>query len=82
MANNFSHPRCLCSLGKVAGKAASVIEYLIQVFFKRLDTQPADNKQVGGYNHELVSYVCSHFNFLSIWLPVCFFFFWVFNSHA
>ncbi|KAG2715540.1 hypothetical protein I3760_03G083100 [Carya illinoinensis] len=40
--------KCLCSLGKVAGKAASVIEYLIQVFFKRLDTQPADNKQQVG----------------------------------
>uniref|UniRef100_A0A2N9ILA6 Sister chromatid cohesion protein n=1 Tax=Fagus sylvatica TaxID=28930 RepID=A0A2N9ILA6_FAGSY len=37
--------KCLCSVGKVAGKGASVIEYLIQVFFKHLDSQAIDNKQ-------------------------------------
>lgn len=46
-ANICSHHRCLCSVGKVAGKGATVIEYLIQVFFKRLDAQAIDNKQVG-----------------------------------
>jgi len=44
------HHRCLCSLSKVAAKGASVVEYLIQVFFKRLDAQGIDNKQVGSYN--------------------------------
>jgi cohesin loading factor subunit SCC2 len=48
MSNILSHHRCLCSVGKIAGKGAIVIEHLIQVFFKRLDTQPVDNKQVGG----------------------------------
>ena len=47
MANILSHHRCLCSAGKIAGKGAIVIEHLIQVFFKRLDAQPVDNKQVG-----------------------------------
>ncbi|XP_065632831.1 sister chromatid cohesion protein SCC2 isoform X2 [Quercus suber] len=40
--------KCLCSVGKVAGKGATVIEYLIQVFFKRLDAQAIDNKQLVG----------------------------------
>jgi hypothetical protein len=48
MANIVSHHRCLCSAGKVAGKGTIVIEHLIQVFFKRLDAQLVDNKQVGG----------------------------------
>lgn len=39
--------RCLCAVSKVAGKGATVVEYLIQVFFKRLDSQAVDNKQVG-----------------------------------
>ncbi|KAK3005952.1 hypothetical protein RJ639_017655 [Escallonia herrerae] len=37
--------KCLCSVSKVAGKGAAVIEYLIQVFFKRLDALGFDNKQ-------------------------------------
>lgn len=40
--------KCLCSLSKVAAKGASVVEYLIQVFFKRLDAQGIDNKQLAG----------------------------------
>ncbi|KAJ9564113.1 hypothetical protein OSB04_000079 [Centaurea solstitialis] len=40
--------KCLCSLSKVAGKGASVIGYLIQVFFKRLDALGFDNKQQVG----------------------------------
>lgn len=40
--------RCLCSLTKVAGKGASVVECLIQVFFKRLDALAVDNKQQVG----------------------------------
>lgn len=39
--------RCLCAVSKVAGKGATVVEYLIQLFFKRLDVQAVDNKQVG-----------------------------------
>ncbi|XP_057993435.1 sister chromatid cohesion protein SCC2-like isoform X2 [Hevea brasiliensis] len=41
-----SHVRCLCSLSGVAGKGAAVVEYLIQVFFKRLDALGTDNKQL------------------------------------
>ncbi|KAF2313629.1 hypothetical protein GH714_012500 [Hevea brasiliensis] len=37
--------KCLCSLSRVAGKGAAVVEYLIQVFFKRLDALGTDNKQ-------------------------------------
>ncbi|XP_057962405.1 sister chromatid cohesion protein SCC2 isoform X2 [Malania oleifera] len=42
--------KCLCSVSKVAGKGSSVVEYLIQVFFKRLDALGLglDNKQVVG----------------------------------
>ncbi|XP_042499640.1 sister chromatid cohesion protein SCC2-like [Macadamia integrifolia] len=40
--------KCLCSLSKVAGKGASVVEYLIQVFLKRLDVLGVDNKQQVG----------------------------------
>lgn len=36
-------------MSKVAGKGATVVEYLIQVFFKRLDAQAVDNKQVSCY---------------------------------
>ncbi|KDP27227.1 hypothetical protein JCGZ_19926 [Jatropha curcas] len=38
--------KCLCSLSRVAGKGAAVVEYLIQVFFKRLDAPGNDNKQL------------------------------------
>ncbi|KAL0450479.1 UNVERIFIED_CONTAM: Sister chromatid cohesion protein SCC2 [Sesamum latifolium] len=37
--------KCLCSAGKVSGKGANVVEYLIQLFFKRLDALGLDNKQ-------------------------------------
>ncbi|PSR87716.1 Nipped-B-like protein [Actinidia chinensis var. chinensis] len=40
--------KCLCSASKVAGKGSAVIEYLIQVFFKRLDALGFDNKQQVG----------------------------------
>ncbi|XP_058080840.1 sister chromatid cohesion protein SCC2 isoform X2 [Magnolia sinica] len=40
--------RCLCSLSKIAGKGATLVEYLIQVFFKRLESLGADNKQQVG----------------------------------
>ena len=33
-------------MGKVSGKGASVIQYLIQLFYKRLDALGFDNKQV------------------------------------
>uniref|UniRef100_A0A2P2MDF0 Sister chromatid cohesion protein n=1 Tax=Rhizophora mucronata TaxID=61149 RepID=A0A2P2MDF0_RHIMU len=40
--------KCICSLSRVAGKGTSVVEYLIQMFFKRLDAQGTDNKQLVG----------------------------------
>ncbi|XP_022144453.1 sister chromatid cohesion protein SCC2 isoform X2 [Momordica charantia] len=40
--------KCLCSVSKVAGKGASVVEHLIQVFFKRLDSQRVENKELVG----------------------------------
>lgn len=33
-------------MSKVAGKGAAVVEYLIQVFYKRLDAEEVDNQQV------------------------------------
>lgn len=36
-------------MSKVAGKGSSVVEYLVQVFFKQLDSQGVANKQVGCY---------------------------------
>ncbi|KNA11489.1 hypothetical protein SOVF_134510 isoform B [Spinacia oleracea] len=40
--------KCLCSLNKIAGgKGARLIQFLIQVFVKRLDALGVDNKQVG-----------------------------------
>lgn len=38
--------RCLCSLGKMAGKGANLVENLILFFFKKLDAPGCDNKQV------------------------------------
>ncbi|XP_068654009.1 sister chromatid cohesion protein SCC2 isoform X2 [Aristolochia californica] len=63
--------RCLCSLSKIAGKGASVVENLIQVFFKHLDSLGIDNKQQVGrslfclgllirYGHELMMGRGSH----------------------
>ncbi|KAF5176531.1 hypothetical protein FRX31_033882, partial [Thalictrum thalictroides] len=40
------HFRCLCSLSKVVGKGASVVEDLIQLFLKRLQSIGLDNKQL------------------------------------
>ncbi|XP_061369299.1 sister chromatid cohesion protein SCC2 isoform X2 [Gastrolobium bilobum] len=40
--------KCLCSLSKMAGKGAAVVEHLIQVFFKHLEAQAVDNKQQVG----------------------------------
>lgn len=45
----FLFSRCLCTVSKVAGKGARVVEYLIRVFFKRLDALGFDNKQVGAF---------------------------------
>ncbi|XP_065855579.1 sister chromatid cohesion protein SCC2 isoform X2 [Euphorbia lathyris] len=38
--------KCLCSLTRVALKGGGVIEYLIQIFFKRLEVLATDNKQL------------------------------------
>ncbi|KAL2552247.1 PHD finger family protein [Forsythia ovata] len=40
--------KCLCSVSKVAGKGSSIVEYLIQLFYKRLDALGFDNKQQVG----------------------------------
>ncbi|KAL3844611.1 hypothetical protein ACJIZ3_002014 [Penstemon smallii] len=37
--------KCLCSAAKIAGKGASVVEYLIQLFYKHLNALGFDNKQ-------------------------------------
>ncbi|XAR51675.1 hypothetical protein NMG60_11006373 [Bertholletia excelsa] len=38
----------LCSVSKVAGKGSAVVEYLVQLFLKRLDNLGFDNKQQVG----------------------------------
>ncbi|KAJ6795400.1 nipped-B-like protein [Iris pallida] len=40
--------RCLCSLSKIAGKGASLVEYLILLFFRHLQGSNIDNKQLLG----------------------------------
>ncbi|KAI3938536.1 hypothetical protein MKX01_030829 [Papaver californicum] len=40
--------KCLCSLSKITQKGGTLIEYLIQVFLKRLDTLGDDAKQQVG----------------------------------
>ncbi|XP_073005499.1 sister chromatid cohesion protein SCC2 [Typha latifolia] len=40
--------KCLCSLSKIAGKGASLVEYLVQIFFKHLLGPSVDNKQLLG----------------------------------
>ncbi|KAJ8530616.1 hypothetical protein K7X08_023497 [Anisodus acutangulus] len=37
--------KCLCSVSKVAGKGSTIVEHLIQLFFKRLDALGFSNKQ-------------------------------------
>lgn len=38
--------RCLCSLSKIAGNGASLVENLIMFFFRKLDVPSYDNKQL------------------------------------
>ncbi|KAF9624141.1 hypothetical protein IFM89_008079 [Coptis chinensis] len=40
--------KCLCSLCKVAGKGATIVEHLVEYFLKRLDALGFDNKQLIG----------------------------------
>ncbi|XVF60656.1 hypothetical protein PTKIN_Ptkin08bG0065800 [Pterospermum kingtungense] len=40
--------KCLCSVSKKAGNGGTVVEYLIQLFFKLLDSHATDNKQQVG----------------------------------
>ncbi|KAJ8557203.1 hypothetical protein K7X08_002828 [Anisodus acutangulus] len=37
--------KCLCSVSKVSGKGSTIVEHLIQLFFKRLDALGFSNKQ-------------------------------------
>ncbi|KAI4375279.1 hypothetical protein MLD38_013167 [Melastoma candidum] len=65
--------KCLCSLSKISGKGYGVIEYLIQVFLKQLDSQGDSNKQLVGrslfclglllrYGNSLLSYTSNKNN--------------------
>lgn len=67
------HERCLCSVSKVAGKGASVIEYLIQVFFKRLGAIGVDNKQVGSYFTECYAFENNPLDGLHVLFPLLYF---------
>ncbi|KAE9612620.1 putative chromatin regulator PHD family [Lupinus albus] len=40
--------KCLCSVSKMVGKGAAIVEHLIHVFSKCLDTEAVDNKQQVG----------------------------------
>ncbi|KAE8724835.1 Pearli, putative isoform 2 [Hibiscus syriacus] len=40
--------KCLCSVSTKAGNGGDIVEYLIQLFFKLLDSQATDNKQQVG----------------------------------
>ncbi|GMH30203.1 hypothetical protein Nepgr_032046 [Nepenthes gracilis] len=40
--------KCLCTVSKIVGKRGTLIEFLIQVFFKHLDALGLDNKQLVG----------------------------------
>ncbi|PPD97068.1 hypothetical protein GOBAR_DD05928 [Gossypium barbadense] len=40
--------KCLCSVSRKAGNTGDVVEYLIQLFFKLLDSRATDNKQQVG----------------------------------
>ncbi|KAL0681088.1 hypothetical protein Bca4012_047935 [Brassica carinata] len=56
--------RCLCSVSKLMGKGVSVVEHLLQFFFKRLESQGADNNQIAGRSLFCLGLLIRHGNSL------------------
>ncbi|KAL0728050.1 hypothetical protein Bca4012_024143 [Brassica carinata] len=56
--------RCLCSVSKLMGKGVSVVEHLLQFFFKRLESQAADNNQIAGRSLFCLGLLIRHGNSL------------------
>ncbi|KAL1205894.1 Sister chromatid cohesion protein SCC2 [Cardamine amara subsp. amara] len=56
--------RCLCSVSKLAGKGVSIVEHLLQFFFKRLEAQGTDNKQIAGRSLFCLGLLIRHGNSL------------------
>ncbi|CAH2072676.1 unnamed protein product [Thlaspi arvense] len=58
--------RCLCSVSKLAGNGASVVEHLLQFFFKRLEAQPSgsDSNQIAGRSLFCLGLLIRHGNSL------------------
>ncbi|ESQ41527.1 hypothetical protein EUTSA_v10012417mg [Eutrema salsugineum] len=56
--------RCLCSVSKLAGKGVSVVEHLLQFFFKRLEAQGSDNNQIAGRSLFCLGLLIRHGNSL------------------
>ncbi|CAH8386778.1 unnamed protein product [Eruca vesicaria subsp. sativa] len=56
--------RCLCSVSKLVGKGVSVVEHLLQFFFKRLESQGADNNQIAGRSLFCLGLLIRHGNSL------------------
>lgn len=48
----------MCSAGKVAARGASIVEYLIQIFYKRLNALGFENKQVSNHLGKLGIMTC------------------------
>ncbi|XP_019090431.1 PREDICTED: nipped-B-like protein B [Camelina sativa] len=56
--------RCLCSVSKLAGKGVSIVEHLLQFFFKRLEAQGSDNTQIAGRSLFCLGLLIRHGNTL------------------
>uniref|UniRef100_A0A1J3FJ16 Sister chromatid cohesion protein n=1 Tax=Noccaea caerulescens TaxID=107243 RepID=A0A1J3FJ16_NOCCA len=56
--------RCLCSVSKLAGQGVSVVEHLLQFFFKRLEAQGSDNNQIAGRSLFCLGLLIRHGNSL------------------
>jgi cohesin loading factor subunit SCC2 len=56
--------RCLCSVSKLAGKGVSIVEHLLQFFFKRLEAQGSDNTQIAGRSLFCLGLLIRHGNSL------------------
>ncbi|KAJ4912098.1 PHD finger family protein [Raphanus sativus] len=56
--------RCLCSVSKLMGKGVSVVEHLLQFFFKRLESQVAVNNQIAGRSLFCLGLLIRHGNSL------------------
>ncbi|KAF8090173.1 hypothetical protein N665_0483s0012 [Sinapis alba] len=56
--------RCLCSVSKLMGKGVSVVEHLLQFFFKRLESQGDDNNRIAGRSLFCLGLLIRHGNSL------------------